>query len=157
MKQNRFIFCALNLCAATWLTCLTGQGSIAFAQTGAGRETTLSVVTPAIQPTSTTGDANRAAAKSSSFELLRDADIVLFRHANAPGFGDPPGFKLDDCASQRNLDAVGREQAKALGQAIKATGVQVAVVWTSQWCRARETAQLLNLSVVRDMAGCLFE
>jgi phosphohistidine phosphatase SixA len=68
--------------------------------------------------------------------------IVLFRHANAPGTGDPPGFKLGDCATQRNLDAKGRAEARAIGEAFRRKGVKVGMVLSSQWCRSRETAAL---------------
>lgn len=68
--------------------------------------------------------------------------VVLFRHADAPGVGDPPGFKLGDCSTQRNLGATGREQARKLGERLRAQGVRPARVLTSQWCRARETAEL---------------
>jgi phosphohistidine phosphatase SixA len=71
----------------------------------------------------------------------QDADIVLFRHAEAPGFGDPPQFSLTDCGTQRNLDEAGREQARRIGQALRARGARVTQVWSSQWCRCRETAR----------------
>ena len=32
--------------------------------------------------------------------------IIFIRHALAPGGGDPPGFKIEDCKTQRNLDTV---------------------------------------------------
>ncbi len=67
---------------------------------------------------------------------------MLFRHANAPGGGDPPGMRLGDCASQRNLDGAGREQARRIGLAFMTRGIAVASVLTSQWCRTRETAAL---------------
>jgi hypothetical protein len=52
---------------------------------------------------------------TAAWAALRSGSIVLLRHANAPGVGDPPGFQLDDCSTQRNLDDVGRAQARALG------------------------------------------
>ncbi len=65
------------------------------------------------------------------------------RHAQTtPGVGDPAGFRIDDCATQRNLSPQGREQARLLGEALKARGVRVGEVLTSRWCRAAETAQL---------------
>jgi phosphohistidine phosphatase SixA len=82
--------------------------------------------------------------------LQRDGAIVLFRHAIAPGGGDPPGFKLNDCSTQRNLDAVGRQQAKALGQAFRDRKIRVGTVRSSQWCRTRETAQLAFGTAAQD-------
>ena len=80
--------------------------------------------------------------------LLSGRGIALFRHAQAPGTGDPPGFRLDDCATQRNLDETGREQARRIGAELRARRVPVAAVWSSQWCRARETAQLMDVGPV---------
>jgi phosphohistidine phosphatase SixA len=77
-----------------------------------------------------------------AWAALTSGSIVLFRHANAPGVGDPPGFQLDDCSTQRNLDEAGRAQARALGESFRSRGVAVGEVRTSQWCRTRETAQL---------------
>jgi phosphohistidine phosphatase SixA len=72
--------------------------------------------------------------------LKAEPCIVLVRHANAPGVGDPEGFTLGRCETQRNLDAGGRQQARALGQAFKRQGVRPAAVWASQWCRCQDTA-----------------
>ncbi len=77
--------------------------------------------------------------------------VVVLRHALAPGVGDPEGFRLDDCATQRNLDERGRAQAEALGRALAARGLGDAVVFTSRWCRSRETAALLGLGPVREL------
>ncbi len=83
--------------------------------------------------------------------LRRDGAIVLFRHANAPGVGDPPGFTLGDCRTQRNLDDAGRAQARRIGERLRDRGVDVRAVETSRWCRARETAELAFPGVrVRD-------
>lgn len=70
---------------------------------------------------------------------------LMLRHARAPGTGDPPGFDLADCATQRNLDAEGRAQARRMGERLRAAGVAEARVFTSEWCRCRETATLLGL------------
>jgi phosphohistidine phosphatase SixA len=70
---------------------------------------------------------------------------LLLRHANAPGTGDPPGFALRDCATQRNLDDRGREQARRIGAKIRESGIRVTRVLSSRWCRASETADLLDV------------
>ena len=75
-------------------------------------------------------------------ELAKPGAIVLFRHATAPGVGDPPGFKLDDCATQRNLNEQGRAEARRLGEQFRSRKIQVGAVLSSQWCRTRETARL---------------
>jgi len=76
--------------------------------------------------------------------LAEPGVVAIVRHAQAPGTGDPARFTLDDCTTQRNLDARGREQARAIGAAIRAAGVVVDRVLTSQWCRCRDTARLLG-------------
>jgi len=72
------------------------------------------------------------------------------RHGNAPpGYGDPPGFKIDDCATQRNLDEGGRAQARAIGEAPSAsTVVRAEKILSSPWCRCLETARLMVLGPV---------
>jgi broad specificity phosphatase PhoE len=80
--------------------------------------------------------------------LAAGGTFAIMRHAIAPGTGDPPGFRLDDCATQRNLSAAGREQARRLGAAFRANGVRVDAVYASQWCRCLETARLLDLGPV---------
>lgn len=81
-------------------------------------------------------------------ELSRPGRVLMLRHATAPGFGDPPGFKLEDCTTQRNLDDVGRKQARLLGARLRAAGIRRAKIYSSQWCRCLETARLLRLGGV---------
>ncbi len=83
-----------------------------------------------------------AAAEDGWSELARPGAIVLFRHAIAPGTGDPAGFVVDDCSTQRNLDERGRAQARAIGEEFRMRGIAVGRVLSSQWCRARDTAVL---------------
>lgn len=78
---------------------------------------------------------------------------AILRHAIAPGTGDPPGFTLGNCDTQRNLDDRGRAQARAIGAAIRDAGVKVDHVLTSQWCRSAETAARLDLGPVREEAA----
>ena len=82
--------------------------------------------------------------------LLKGGHVALIRHGNAPpGYGgDPPGFKIDDCKTQRNLDERGREQARALGTAFRSHGVRVDRVLSSPWCRCLETARLMAVGPV---------
>jgi phosphohistidine phosphatase SixA len=75
-------------------------------------------------------------------DAVQPGNIILFRHANAPGVGDPPQFQIGDCTTQRNLDEVGRAQAKRIGEQLRGKGVNVTRVLTSQWCRCKETAAL---------------
>lgn len=75
--------------------------------------------------------------------------VLLMRHALAPGIGDPANFKVTDCATQRNLNEEGRQDAREIGQWLARREVKILRVETSRWCRAKETAQLLNIGKVR--------
>ena len=75
--------------------------------------------------------------------------VVLMRHAIAPGGGDPPGFRIGVCSTQRQLSAEGRMQAQAIGREFASRRVPIAQVRSSRWCRANETARRLNLGPVR--------
>lgn len=77
--------------------------------------------------------------------------IAVMRHALAPGTGDPAEFRLNDCTTQRNLDARGQDQARAIGKAFAERGIVFDRVLTSQWCRTRETAELLDSGPVEDV------
>ena len=77
-----------------------------------------------------------------AWQTIRPGSVVLFRHALAPGGGDPPGWRLNDCSTQRNLSAEGQAQARRIGEAFRQRRIDVSTVWSSQWCRTRETADL---------------
>jgi len=84
--------------------------------------------------------------------LVNGGHVALVRHGNAPpGYGDPPGFKIDDCSTQRNLDERGRAQARAVGEAFRQHGVPVDKILSSPWCRCLETARLLALGPVESV------
>jgi broad specificity phosphatase PhoE len=92
-----------------------------------------------------------AAASEHAWAALVDGGhVALIRHGTAPpGYGgDPPGFKLDDCSTQRNLDEQGRAEARALGEAFRRHGVSVARVVSSPWCRCLDTARLMAVGPV---------
>jgi phosphohistidine phosphatase SixA len=74
--------------------------------------------------------------------LSGDGGILVFRHAIAPGGGDPPGMRIGDCATQRNLNEAGRRQAARIGETLRTRGVSVGRALSSQWCRALETARI---------------
>jgi Histidine phosphatase superfamily (branch 1) len=78
--------------------------------------------------------------------LKDDGAVLIVRHAIAPGTADPPGFRLDDCATQRNLSAEGRAQAARLGALLRSNGVRVTKVMSSPWCRAIETVRLMGFN-----------
>ncbi len=80
--------------------------------------------------------------------LRTGGHIAMMRHASAPGTGDPAGFRLEDCTTQRNLSVAGRAEAEAIGAALRARGVTVNDVYSSRWCRCLDTARLLQLGKV---------
>ncbi len=83
--------------------------------------------------------------------LTSGGHILMIRHAKAPGSGDPSTFKIGDCATQRNLDASGRDQARKIGDWLRSKGVGSARVFSSQWCRCLETATLIGLGPVQEL------
>ena len=82
-----------------------------------------------------------------------DANVVFLRHAMAPGFGDPENFSLLDCSTQRNLNENGRKQARAIGFSINKSGVRFNEIISSDWCRCKETAELLNIGKWQTFLG----
>lgn len=90
-----------------------------------------------------------AGADETLWDLLKGGgQVVVIRHASTvSGFGDPPGYRLDDCATQRNLSDQGREEAERIGAAFRGRGVPVESVLSSPWCRCLETARLAFGSV----------
>ena len=83
-------------------------------------------------------------------------NVIFLRHAFAPGMdanGQPAKFNIDDCSTQRNLGSTGVEQAISIGKRFIANGIEFGVIYSSQWCRCLETAQLLDLGeVTREVA-----
>jgi len=94
-----------------------------------------------------------AGKEKAAWAALRTGAIVLFRHAHAPGVGDPANFSLGDCRTQRNLDARGQAQARRIGERLKREGVPVSALWSSQWCRTRDSAALFALGPVREVGA----
>ncbi len=83
------------------------------------------------------------------WQAVRDGEaFAIMRHALAPGTGDPASFDVADCATQRNLNGEGRDQARAIGQRFRDQGIGSAAVFSSAWCRCQDTAELLDLGEV---------
>jgi phosphohistidine phosphatase SixA len=95
------------------------------------------------------GLAGEAAAADPWSVLAEPSSAALLRHAaTTGGVGDPAGFRLDACETQRNLSEAGRASARRLGAAFRARGIAVSRVLSSQWCRCLETAELMALGPV---------
>ena len=77
-----------------------------------------------------------------NWKPAQDGDkIILIRHAKAPGGGDPEGFKIEDCKTQRNLDLMGINQSKKIGKLFREKNIKIDKVLSSQWCRCKDTAK----------------
>jgi len=69
--------------------------------------------------------------------------VLLMRHAQTvAGTGDPPGYRIEDCSTQRNLSDEGRAQARALAALLQSADLTMDDVRSSRWCRCLETARL---------------
>ena len=68
--------------------------------------------------------------------------LIFIRHAYAPGGGDPENFDINDCNTQRNLSESGRLQAKNIGNFFKENQINFKKVYSSEWCRCKETAEI---------------
>ena len=79
-----------------------------------------------------------------NWERLRKGGFVLLmRHAATTIAGvDPKGFRLGECKTQLNLSDDGRAQARRAGERIAGEKVPISRVYTSPWCRCRETGLL---------------
>ena len=86
----------------------------------------------------------KADSNKNLIKQLEDGDKLIFiRHAYAPGNGDPSNFNLNDCSTQRNLSEEGRKQAKKIGEFFKNNKFKVEKVFSSEWCRCKETAEIV--------------
>ena len=82
-------------------------------------------------------------------DLMDGQHDLLMRHADAPGYGDPAGYVIGQCATQRNLGDAGKKQAQAIGVWLGQQGIASAHVFSSPWCRCVDTATLLNKGPVK--------
>ena len=76
------------------------------------------------------------------FELNKGGKLIFIRHAYAPGGGDPKNFNINDCNTQRNLSYEGRVQSKKIGNFFKKNKISIEKVYSSEWCRCKETASI---------------
>jgi len=91
-----------------------------------------------------------ATAQSDLASKLKDGShVLLMRHADAPGYGDPKNYQISQCSTQRNLGDLGRRQAKNTGDWLSSQGIEQAKVYSSPWCRCIDTASLLNKGAVK--------
>ncbi|MBV2129262.1 histidine phosphatase family protein [Arsukibacterium indicum] len=91
-------------------------------------------------------------ANDAAWQAWRDGRAVLImRHALAPGTGDPAGFVLTDCKTQRNLNAAGRQQAQKWGEVLRQQTSADIALYSSQWCRCLDTARLMNIASVQPL------
>ena len=82
-----------------------------------------------------------------------NTNVIFLRHAIAPGYGDPDNFRLEECATQRNLDSKGIEQAKSIGDYLKINNIQFSEILSSEWCRCIDTAYNINIGEWKKFEG----
>jgi len=76
-------------------------------------------------------------------KLQAGGNVVLMRHMATVHEPDQwSGVEIDDCATQRVLSDLGRQQAREIGTAFRKLGIPVGEVLVSPYCRTRETAEL---------------
>ena len=80
-------------------------------------------------------------------------NVIFLRHALAPGYGDPSEFNINACKTQRNLNKTGQDQARFIGTNLRMIGVSFDEIYSSEWCRCIETANLMNVGKVRTFTG----
>jgi phosphohistidine phosphatase SixA len=87
-------------------------------------------------------------------EKLRAGGYVIYlRHTQTDSKTEDKDLSdMNNCASQRLLSTQGRENAAKLGEAVKSLAIPIGAVITSQFCRAKETAQLMKLQITEATA-----
>ena len=75
-------------------------------------------------------------------ELNKGEKLIFIRHAYAPGGGDPDDFDIKDCSTQRNLNVNGKIQSKKIGNFFKKNDILIENVYSSEWCRCKDTAKI---------------
>lgn len=85
--------------------------------------------------------------------LRRGGYNIYFRHAATDWSREDHVAAKGDWAScepekMRQLSVEGREIAQRIGEAVRRLGIPVGRVYASEYCRTRETAQLMNLGPV---------
>ena len=92
------------------------------------------------------------ASDSLAWDALREGRaLLLLRHASAPGIGDPASFQLGDCTTQRNLSEQGREESRRWGELLRRQRIEQPRLFSSRWCRARDTAREMGLGAVEPL------
>ena len=85
---------------------------------------------------------NYSFANDEVIESLKEGNKLIFiRHALAPGNGDPENFELQNCSTQRNLDDIGIQQSKRIGLIFKKNKIKIDKIYSSEWCRCKDTAK----------------
>ena len=85
----------------------------------------------------------KADSKKNIIENLKEGGKLIFiRHAYAPGGGDPGNFNINECSTQRNLSESGKIQSRKIGNFFTENKIKIENVYSSEWCRCKETASL---------------
>lgn len=77
-------------------------------------------------------------------QLRKGGFVIYFRHATTELTGAAEGAEdLTKCETQRLLSDAGRAQATTIGKAIHVLNIPIGKVWSSPYCRCKDTANLI--------------
>lgn len=76
-------------------------------------------------------------------ELQKGGYSFYFRHSKTIREKRLKKIIINDCTTQRNLSQEGRELAKNLGKILTSLSIKFDKIYTSPYCRAKDTAELL--------------
>ena len=104
-------------------------------------ESTAGLAEPAAQGSPVIDRKNALAGRELLAALRRGGYVLYMRHAAT-------GTVTEKCDTS-NLSTAGVAQATHVGGALRRLAIPIEAVWSSRYCRARDTARLLNVGEVR--------
>ncbi|MCY7388961.1 MAG: hypothetical protein LH481_13030 [Burkholderiales bacterium] len=112
-------------------------------------------VTAAVQPASNVPviDATKELKGAALLAALRKGGFNLYMRHAASNVGQDANLLQvplwwENCAIQRNIADVGREQARKVGAAVRELKIPVSQVVTAQFCRTRDTGHAMDLGPI---------
>ena len=138
-----------KLCAIIAIVILVGTAAIILAL-NLPFSSTISESTFATSDINTTCSINSDTCSISTYAQQPFGDVLIMRHAIAPGGGDPSGFILENCSTQRLLDDEGKTQASLIGKKLAESTLTIQrIIYSSQWCRCLNTAELIAAELTK--------
>ncbi|QCU91058.1 histidine phosphatase family protein [Thiomicrorhabdus sediminis] len=74
--------------------------------------------------------------------LQAGGKVVLMRHAHVDRSIGDSFIQDESCFTEKNLDELGKQQAQAINQAFAKHEIKVGQVFSSSYCRTKDTAEL---------------